>query len=115
MRANARAAGRLLKALANENRLLILCQLAEGEKNVGELEAGLDIRQPTLSQQLARLREDGLVETRRVSKSIYYRLASAEAARIVDLLYEMFCVRGDATDGVAPTASRSVVPSETSL
>ena len=112
MRANARAAGCLLKALANENRLLILCQLAEGEKNVGELEAALDIRQPTLSQQLARLREDGLVATRRVSKSIYYRLASSEAARIVDLLYEMFCERTGEAEDVVFMASRDVPPDE---
>ena len=88
---NAKRACNFLKALANENRLIILCCLAEGEKNVGELEAMLGIRQPSLSQQLARLRSDGLVETRRDSKQIYYRLASEEAQQMIGLLYEMFC------------------------
>ena len=68
-RENAKRASNFLKALANENRLIILCCLAEGEKNVGELETMLGIRQPSLSQQLARLRSDGLVETRRDSET----------------------------------------------
>ena len=88
---NAKLASNFLKALANENRLIILCCLAEGEKNVGELESMLGIRQPSLSQQLARLRVDGLVATRRDSKQIYYRLASEEAQQMIGLLYEMFC------------------------
>ena len=88
---NAKRASNFLKALANENRLIILCCLAEGERNVGELETMLGIRQPSLSQQLARLRSDGLVETRRDSKQVYYRLASEEAQQMIDLLYEMFC------------------------
>ena len=85
-----RACG-FLKALANENRPVILCTLAEGEKNVGELEDILGIRQPTLSQQLARLRADELVATRRDSKQIYYSLASKEAEQVIGLLYELFC------------------------
>ena len=88
---NAKRASNFLKALANENRLIILCCLAEGERNVGELETMLGIRQPSLSQQLARLRSDGLVKTRRDSKQVYYRLASEEAQQMIDLLYEMFC------------------------
>ena len=88
---NAKRASNFLKALANENRLIILCCLAEGERNVGELETMLGIRQPSLSQQLARLRSDGLVETRRDSKQVYYRLASEEAQQMIELLYEMFC------------------------
>ena len=88
---NAKRASNFLKALANENRLIILCCLAEGEKNVGELETMLGIRQPSLSQQLARLRSDGLVATRREWKQIYYRLASEEAEKMIGLLYEMFC------------------------
>jgi DNA-binding transcriptional ArsR family regulator len=80
-----------LKALTNPSRLLILCQLAEGERSVGELEELLRLRQPTLSQQLARLREDRLVETRRNGKMVYYRLASPEARRVIELLYELFC------------------------
>ncbi len=88
---NAKRASRFLKALANDNRLVILCSLAEGEKNVGELEKILGIRQPTLSQQLARLRADELVATRRHSKQIYYSLASEEAVQVIGLLYELFC------------------------
>ncbi len=87
---NAARASKFLKALANDNRLVILCSLAEGEKNVGELERILGIRQPTLSQQLARLRSDELVETRRDSRQIYYGLASDEAKQMIQLLYELF-------------------------
>lgn len=88
---NAKRASRFLKALANDNRLVILCSLADGEKNVGELEQILGIRQPTLSQQLARLRSDELVETRRDSRQIYYGLASDEAKQMIKLLNELFC------------------------
>ena len=79
MRSAAEAACGLMKVLANRDRLLLLCQLAEGEKNVGELQELLGITQPTLSQQLAVLREEALVETRREGKNIYYRVASPEA------------------------------------
>jgi DNA-binding transcriptional ArsR family regulator len=80
-----------LKALANPNRLLILCLLRDGEYSVSELEDKLDLRQPTLSQQLARLREDELVATRRDGKQIFYQLASDEVRRTIALLDEMFC------------------------
>lgn len=80
-----------LKALANEHRLLILCHLAEGEKSVTELESLLGIRQPTLSQQLARLRSEKLVKTRREAKLVYYALDSVETRIVIDLLYELFC------------------------
>ena len=79
-------ASSFLKSLANDNRLVIVCTLANGEKNVSELEGILGIRQPTLSQQLARLRSDGLVATRRESKQIYYSLASKEAERVIRML-----------------------------
>lgn len=88
---NARKASDLLKSIAHENRLLILCILADGEKAVGELEILLKLRQPSVSQQLARLRADGLVTTRRDGKTIYYSLASNEAAQVVDLLYDLYC------------------------
>lgn len=84
-------ASRLLKVLANQDRLMILCNLVEGEKNVSELESILEIRQPTLSQQLARLRSDDLVATRREGKAIYYSLASNKASRIIEVLYELYC------------------------
>lgn len=98
---NAQRASNFLKALANENRLVILCCLADGEKNVGELEALLGIRQPSLSQQLARLRADELVKTRRDSKQIYYSLASEETEQMIRLLYEMFCAGEKAGAGEA--------------
>lgn len=88
---SAREASDLLKALAHETRLLILCTLAEGEKSVGELEEFLALRQSTVSQQLARLRLDGRVTTRRDGKTIYYSLASDEVRAIVDAVYKIYC------------------------
>jgi DNA-binding transcriptional ArsR family regulator len=88
---NAKRASNFLKALAHESRLIILCILAEGEKSVSELEHELDLRQPTVSQQLARLRADGLVSTRRDGKIIYYSLASDEARTIIGAIYDVFC------------------------
>jgi len=79
-----------LKALANENRLLILYHLIEGEKTVTQLESLLGIRQPTLSQQLARLRSEHLVVTRRSAKSIYYSLAGEDATLTIRFLEDMF-------------------------
>jgi len=94
MATNAERAGQFLKALAHQSRLMILCILVEGEKSVGELEEILALRQPTVSQQLARLRADGLVATRREGKTIYYRLASEEARVVIGALYDVFCRRG---------------------
>ena len=91
MLANAEMASSFLKALANPNRLMILCLLVEGELSVGQLEAKLSLRQPTLSQQLARLRADNLVATRRDAKNIYYSLASTEAKAVIVTLYDLFC------------------------
>ena len=88
---NAKRASNFLKALAHESRLMILCILAEGEKSVSELEDLLNLRQPTVSQQLARLRADGLVLTRRDGKAIYYRLASDEARVVIGAIYDVFC------------------------
>ncbi len=90
MRARAGEAGRFLKSLCNEHRLLILCALADGEKSVGELERLLEMRQPHLSQHLTRLRADRLVTTRRASRAIYYSLGSEPAERVIGLLYELF-------------------------
>ena len=87
----AKRAADFLKALAHESRLMILCILAEGEKSVTELERQLTLRQPTVSQQLARLRADGLVKTRREGKIVYYSLASDEARIIFGAVYEVFC------------------------
>jgi DNA-binding transcriptional ArsR family regulator len=88
---NAKRASNFLKALAHESRLMILCILAEGEKSVSELENLLRLRQPTVSQQLARLRADGLVSTRRDGKAIYYKLASDEARVVIGSIYDVFC------------------------
>ena len=79
-------ASTFLKSLANDNRLVIVCALANGEHNVSQLEEILGIRQPTLSQQLARLRADGIVSTRRKSKKIFYSLTSKEAERVINML-----------------------------
>ncbi len=91
MRAAANQACGLMRVLSNPDRLLLLCQLAQGERRVGELEELLDIQQPTLSQQLAVLREEALVETRREGKQIYYRIASAHAMAVMNVLYQLFC------------------------
>lgn len=91
MRANAREAVTLLKALSNENRLLILCQLAEGEASVGELNHRIDLSQSALSQHLAVLRRDGLVATRRESQTIYYRLANPKVSSMIEYLHSQFC------------------------
>ena len=89
----AKRAAEFLKALAHENRLMILCILSQGEKSVSELEEMLSLRQPTVSQQLARLRAEGLVAPRRDGKTIYYSLASEEARVVVGAVYEVFCGR----------------------
>ncbi|ABI56655.1 ArsR/SmtB family transcription factor [Alkalilimnicola ehrlichii MLHE-1] len=99
MTRNAAYASRFLKTLANERRLMILCHLVEGEKSVGELERLLQMRQPALSQQLTKLREEKLVATRRESRTIYYRMASDEALAVLGKLHELFC--GAASDAEA--------------
>ena len=84
----------VLKMLANEDRLLLLCQLSQGERCVSELEAQLGIRQPTLSQQLGALRNEGVVDTRREGKNIYYSVAHPATLEILALLYRLFCPEG---------------------
>ena len=91
MAESAKAACDLLRGLAHESRLMILCILVEGERSVRELEELLEMRQPTVSQQLARLRADRLVKTRRDGKTIYYSLASDEAYKVIAALYELYC------------------------
>ncbi|MGT2493198.1 metalloregulator ArsR/SmtB family transcription factor [Cupriavidus basilensis] len=91
MQAAAAQACALLKVLANQDQLLLMCQLSQGELCVSDLEARLGIRQPTLSQQLGVLRENGLVTTRREGKSIFYSIASQEALAVMAVLYEQFC------------------------
>ena len=91
MVAQAQAASGFLKALAHEGRLLILCYLSSGEKSVTELEMLLGSRQAAVSQQLARLRLEGLVNCRREGKAIFYSLGDPKAARMIALVYDMFC------------------------
>lgn len=91
MRVGAGRACSLMKVLANPDRLLILCQLALGERCVGELERLLGIVQPTLSQQLTVLRQEQLVSTRREGKRIHYRLSSPEALAVMQTLHQQFC------------------------
>jgi DNA-binding transcriptional ArsR family regulator len=95
-----------LRSVGNRDRLLLLCQLVDGERSVGELEAATGVRQPTLSQQLAVLREEGLVATRREGKYIHYSLASSEVVQLLQLLQSLFCSPTPATasrrKGVGP-------------
>jgi ArsR family transcriptional regulator len=99
MRAAAGEAVAALRALSNEDRLLLLCQLSQRECSVGELEELLDIRQPTLSQQLGVLRAEGLVTTRREGKFIYYTVADQKILTVLATLYQLYCPQ--------PKASRS--------
>ena len=94
MRVAATKANSLLKALANPDRLLLLCQLSQGEQCVSALEELLGIVQPTLSQQLGVLREERLVCTRREGKQIFYSIASTEALAVMQVLYQQFCKTG---------------------
>ena len=84
-------ASALMRTLGHKGRLLILCQLAGGEKSVGELSDSLDIPQSPLSQHLSRMRKEGLVETRRQAQSIYYSLKADEAGKIIECLYGLYC------------------------
>ena len=95
MQDHASDAAGLMKALGNESRVMILCILAEGERSVGELNEMVPLSQSALSQQLARLRQQGLVKTRRESQTIYYSLASGPADRVINLLHDIYCGRKD--------------------
>jgi len=91
MAAHAEAASRMLKSLANAQRLRILCLLASEERSVGALYELLDLSQSALSQHLARLREEALVSTRRDAQTIYYRLADGPAQQLIKTLYGIYC------------------------
>ena len=88
---NARRASALLKAMSNQHRLMILCQLVPGEKSVGELERIIGLSQSALSQHLARLRRDQLVRTRRAAQTIFYSLSGEEASAVIETLYGLYC------------------------
>jgi len=91
MSENAKRATALLKALGHEGRLMILCYLASGEKSVTALEDLLSLRQPAVSQQLARLRADNIISPRRDGKTIYYSISDERARRLMEVIYELFC------------------------
>jgi ArsR family transcriptional regulator len=91
LEAQAGKAAQLLRALANERRLLILCELGAGEMSVGALQQRLGLSQSALSQHLALLREEGLVATRRAAQTIFYRIADPAAVRVIATLAEIYC------------------------
>ena len=91
MKTSAGKACQMMKVLSNPDRLMLLCQLSQGEKRVGELEEMLGIVQPTLSQQLTVLRDEELVVTRREGKNIYYQIASPQAMAVMEVLFQQFC------------------------
>ena len=108
MQQAARQASELMKSLSNENRLMILCQLGDGEKSVGQLADVLGLRQAAVSQQLSLLRKDGLVAPRREAQTIYYDLHGTAARRVIELLYEIYCAPvGQENHGLAETVSRA--------
>ncbi|EAQ04565.1 transcriptional regulator (ArsR family protein) [Oceanicola granulosus HTCC2516] len=86
-------ASELMKMLASEGRLRILCRLVEGERSVGELAQACGVAQPTMSQQLKRLKDAGLIERRRNSQTIYYRLSGTEAAAVLETLHRLYCAQ----------------------
>lgn len=91
LRGSASQACKLLKVMANEDRLLIMCQLTQGERNVSQIESSTGIQQPTLSQQLTILREEGLVSTRREGKFIFYSLSSSDVIQVMQTLSSLYC------------------------
>ena len=101
LQSSARRASLLLKAMSNERRLMILCQLAEGEKSVGRLQTLVGLGQSALSQHLGRLRRDGLVATRRDAQTIFYSLAGSEARTVMAALHALYCAPS-AKAGPAP-------------
>lgn len=101
-----------LKALANRHRLMVLCELHEGEQSVARLQEAVGLSQSSLSQHLARLREDRLVKTRRESQTIFYSLANENVSRVIALLYELFCAGECGGPAKKPAPRRSPKPKE---
>lgn len=93
MRRNAGTAAAVLKMLSHEARLLVLCDLVGAERSAGELVNSSGLSQSALSQHLAKLREEGLVNTRRDGQTIYYRLADGKTARLIEMLHTLYCGR----------------------
>jgi DNA-binding transcriptional ArsR family regulator len=117
MLAAADRASALLKGLANRHRLLIMCQLAEKERSVGELAEFLDIRDSTVSQHLALLRKDGLVSARRDAQTIWYSIGSRQARELIRTLYRVYCAPVSACEpppkpGAKRRAGRGLAPNQ---
>ncbi len=113
LKARAPQAADLLRQLSNANRLLILCHISQDERSVSQLEQDLGIKQPGLSQQLAELRQSGLVKTRRESRSIFYSIADERALAVMAMLHEIFCKDPRAvTERLADEAAPSTAPAE---
>jgi DNA-binding transcriptional ArsR family regulator len=100
----------LLKALASRNRLLLLCHLIEGEKSVGQLARLIGARETAVSQQLTLLRKDELVRTRRDGQTIYYSLASPQAAKVIETLHGIYCA--PLGEAAATAAEAAIVPDD---
>jgi len=103
MQASAKNATDMLKLLGHPDRLMVLCQLKNGEASVGELSRMLGIKQSPLSQHLARMRHEGVVESRREAQTIYYRLSGDKVAQIVAVLYELYCASAETEAACAIT------------
>lgn len=112
LKERANDAADLLRLLANPTRLLLLCQIARGECSVAELERDLGLRQPGLSQQLAELRQNQLVKTRRESRSIYYSLADARVQVLLEALHEALCGDPQLQQATSPPARMAPAPGE---
>jgi DNA-binding transcriptional ArsR family regulator len=112
MQHNARCAVKLLKAMSNETRMMILCELLRGERSVSELEERIGISQSALSQHLARLRRYALVSTRRSSQTIYYSLNGTEVPVVIEALYRLFCEDPDHQRAPGSPASRNAALQE---
>jgi len=113
LKARAPQAADLLRQLSNANRLLILCHISQDERSVSQLEQDLGIKQPGLSQQLAELRQSGLVKTRRESRSIFYSIADERALAVMAMLHEIFCKDPRAvTERLADEAAPLAAPAE---
>ncbi len=110
LEAKAPEVARFLRLLANPNRLLLLCHLAQGERSVTEIQRDLGLRQPALSQQLAALRQSGLVQTRRESRRVYYSIEDSRARAVVGMLHAIFC--SEATRPPAPVPDDRSGPAE---
>jgi DNA-binding transcriptional ArsR family regulator len=107
-REKAEAASAFMKSLANPNRLLIACALLDGERSVGDLETDLGLRQPSLSQQLAELRESGIVEARREAKQVFYRISDQRAVALLATLHRIF--RGEMPDLTSAVSAPRAAP-----